>query len=70
MTQQLLEDKVAVVTGGNGGIGKGIALALAREGCHLAICGRNREKNEFQGSSETVFAIIRKTDYYLYIGEV
>ncbi len=39
-----LEDKVAVVTGGNGGIGKGIAEALAKEGCHLAICGRNLEK--------------------------
>lgn len=44
MSQQLLEDKVAVVTGGNGGIGKGIAEALAKEGCHLAICGRNLEK--------------------------
>jgi NAD(P)-dependent dehydrogenase (short-subunit alcohol dehydrogenase family) len=44
MTQKQLEDKVAVVTGGNGGIGKGIAKALAAEGCHLAICGRSLEK--------------------------
>jgi NAD(P)-dependent dehydrogenase (short-subunit alcohol dehydrogenase family) len=44
MPQKQLEDKVAVVTGGNGGIGKGIAQALAGEGYHLAICGRNLEK--------------------------
>lgn len=37
-------NQVAVVTGGNGGIGKGIARLLAAEGCRLAICGRDREK--------------------------
>ena len=44
MAQKQLDDKVAVVSGGNGGIGKGIAQALAEEGYHLAICGRNLEK--------------------------
>lgn len=44
MTQKPLEEKVAVVTGGNGGIGKAIAAKLAAEGCHLAICGRNLDK--------------------------
>ena len=38
-----LADKVALVTGGSKGIGKGISLALAAEGCKLAICARGQE---------------------------
>ncbi len=36
-----LEGKVAVVTGGSKGIGRGIAEALIREGCHVVICARS-----------------------------
>jgi 3-oxoacyl-[acyl-carrier protein] reductase len=38
-----LEGKTALVTGGSEGIGKGIALALAREGVDVAICARRAE---------------------------
>ena len=40
-----LEGKVAIVTGGNGGIGRGIALGLASAGAAVAILARNEEKN-------------------------
>jgi NAD(P)-dependent dehydrogenase (short-subunit alcohol dehydrogenase family) len=38
--------KVAVVTGGNRGIGRGIADALAREGLNVALTARGREDAE------------------------
>jgi 2-deoxy-D-gluconate 3-dehydrogenase len=40
-----LTGKVAIVTGGNGGIGLGIAEALGQAGAKLAIIGRNAAKS-------------------------
>lgn len=40
-----LTGKVALVTGGNGGIGLGMAEALARAGASVAIWGSNPDKN-------------------------
>ena len=41
-----LKGKVAVVTGGNGGIGFGFATGLAQAGADIAIWARNIEKSE------------------------
>ncbi len=39
-----LDGKVAVVTGASGGIGRGIAIALAAHGADILAAGRNMEK--------------------------
>lgn len=41
-----LSGKVALITGGNGGIGLGMADALAQSGADIAIWGTNEDKNK------------------------
>ena len=40
-----LTGKVAIVTGGNGGIGYGMARGLAQAGANIVIAARRPEKN-------------------------
>jgi len=39
-----LTNKIAFVTASSQGLGKSVALELAKEGAHLAICGRNLQQ--------------------------
>ena len=41
-----LSSRVAVVTGGNGGIGLGLAEGLASAGATVVLAGRNAKKGE------------------------
>ncbi len=39
-----LKDKVVAIAGGTSGIGEAVAMAFAKEGCKVAVCGRSQRK--------------------------
>jgi len=65
----LLENKVAVVTGGSRGIGKAIAAAFAREGATCYICGRKQETLE-QSARDLAGLAGRVLPFACHVGKV
>ena len=40
-----LQDKVAIITGGDSGIGRAVAIAFAKEGAHISIVYLEEQKD-------------------------
>ncbi|UCG04846.1 MAG: glucose 1-dehydrogenase [Desulfobacterales bacterium] len=65
-----LADKVAIITGGNSGIGKATAILFAREGARVCTTGRNEKRcrgvveeiNKIGGQAVFVIADVRSPD--------
>ena len=47
-----IKGKVALITGGGTGVGKGVALRLAQEGTNICINYAHSEKEAFEAKSE------------------
>lgn len=54
---KLLQDKIAIVTGGGQGLGQAICYRLAAEGCHVVVADLNEE-----GATATAAEIMAQTD--------
>lgn len=63
-----LSGKVALVTGGNGGIGLGMARGLASRGASIAIWGTNAEKNR-SARAEIEAMGVRVADFICDVGD-
>jgi NAD(P)-dependent dehydrogenase (short-subunit alcohol dehydrogenase family) len=63
-----LAGKVALITGGNGGIGLGMARGLASRGADIAIWGTNAEKNR-AARAEIEAMGVRVADFICDVGD-
>ncbi|MEH6941302.1 SDR family NAD(P)-dependent oxidoreductase [Bacillus sp. JJ722] len=62
--KRLLEGKIAIVTGSSRGIGKAIALGLAKEGASVLVTGTNEDRTK-DAVKEIVHETGQECDYYI-----
>ena len=53
-TNNPLQDKIAIITGGRRGIGKAIALAMASAGAHVAVCDYISENGDLEALKDEI----------------
>ena len=61
MDSNSLSGRVAVVTGGKRGIGRAIALALAKAGADIAVCGRTIDDGQLNAVADEVKKLGRRS---------
>lgn len=66
--KDLLKNQLAVVTGGNAGIGKAIAIKFAQEGAKVAILGTNPENGA--SAIKEIKQIVPSAEAYFYCADV
>lgn len=67
---KVLDKKVALITGGSGGIGYAIAKSFIESGCHVIITGTNAEKlkscvEKLGDSSKGIFVSQKIAKYFV-----
>lgn len=55
----ILKDKISIITGGSGGIGRAIAITFAREGSHLVLNSRTKAELEAIRQEVKKFSLTR-----------